>query len=167
MGVRFEPVGIGRLERFVADYHNANSTEKPVAPEWNGHKVAIVGSGPAGLACAGELAKRGFDVTIFEALHTAGGVLVYGIPEFRLPKEIVRREIDGLRALGVKVECNTVIGKTVTIDELEAAGFEAIFIGSGAGLPRFMNIPGENLNGVYSANEFLTRIKNIFSCANI
>lgn len=164
-GIKAESVGIGRLERFVADRHMASeisaeqtSERPPKAAGENGHKVAIVGSGPAGLACAGELAKRGFEVTIFEALHTAGGVLVYGIPEFRLPKEIVRREIDGLRALGVKVECNTVIGKTVTIDELEAAGFEAIFIGSGAGLPRFMNIPGENLPGVYSANEFLTRV---------
>ena len=167
-GIKGESVGIGRLERFVADRHMANekaSADQSIAEQNDsrpakpaGKKVAIVGSGPAGLACAGELAKRGFDVTIFEALHTAGGVLVYGIPEFRLPKEIVRREIDGLRALGVKVECNTVIGKTVTIDELEAAGFEAIFIGSGAGLPRFMNIPGENLPGVYSANEFLTRV---------
>ena len=160
-GIKGESVGIGRLERFVADYHMKNaetgaSEAKKAAP--NGHKIAIVGSGPAGLACAGELAKRGFEVSVFEALHTAGGVLVYGIPEFRLPKEIVRREIDSLRAMGVDFECNTVVGKTVTVDELEAAGYEAIFIGSGAGLPRFMNIPGENLPGVYSANEFLTRV---------
>lgn len=157
-GIKGESVGIGRLERFVADRHMKSGATTSSAPEKNGHRVAVVGSGPAGLACAGELAKRGFDVSVFEALHTAGGVLVYGIPEFRLPKEIVRREIDGLRALGVDVECNTVVGKTVTVDELEEAGFEAIFIGSGAGLPRFMNIPGENLPGVYSANEFLTRV---------
>ena len=158
-GIKGEPVAIGRLERFVADYHNANCTEKPVKPESNGHKVAVIGSGPSGLTCAGDLAKKGYDVTIFEALHLAGGVLVYGIPEFRLPKAIVQKEIDGLKDLGVKVETNMVIGKVLSIDELiEEYGFEAVFIGSGAGLPRFMNIPGENLKGVYSANEFLTRV---------
>ena len=158
-GIKGEPVAIGRLERFVADYHNLHSNEQAEKPVSNGHKAAIIGSGPSGLACAGDLAKKGYDVTIFEALHLAGGVLVYGIPEFRLPKSIVQKEIDGLKALGVKVETNMVIGKTVSIDELmEEFGFETVFIGSGAGLPRFMNIPGENLNGVYSANEFLTRI---------
>ena len=158
-GIKGEPVALGRLERFVADYHNANCTEKPVKPESNGHKVAVIGSGPSGLTCAGDLAKKGYDVTIFEALHLAGGVLVYGIPEFRLPKAIVQKEIDGLKDLGVKVETNMVIGKVLSIDELiEEYGFEAVFIGSGAGLPRFMNIPGENLKGVYSANEFLTRV---------
>ena len=158
-GIKGEPVAIGRLERFVADYHNAHCTEKKVKPESNGHKVAVIGSGPAGLSCAGELAKRGYEVTVFEALHVAGGVLVYGIPEFRLPKAIVRKEIDGLKEMGVKIETNMVIGKTLSIDELkEEYGFEAVFIGSGAGLPKFMNIPGENLKGVYSANEFLTRI---------
>ncbi len=158
-GIKGEPVAIGRLERFVADWHMANVTDKPEKPASNGHKVAIVGSGPSGLACAGDLAKKGYDVTIYEALHLAGGVLVYGIPEFRLPKSIVEKEIEGLKALGVKVETNVVIGKTISIDELkDEFGYEAVFIGSGAGLPRFMNIPGENLNGVYSANEFLTRI---------
>ena len=158
-GIKGEPVAIGRLERFVADWHNANVTEDPVKPKINGHKVAIIGSGPSGLACAGDLAKKGYDVTIYEALHLAGGVLVYGIPEFRLPKDIVQKEIDGLKALGVKIETNVVVGKTISIDELkDEFGYEAVFIGSGAGLPRFMNIPGENLNGVYSANEFLTRI---------
>ena len=158
-GIKGEPVAIGRLERFVADYHNQNNTELPEKPVSNGRKVAVIGSGPSGLTCAGDLAKKGYDVTIFEALHTAGGVLVYGIPEFRLPKAIVQKEIDGLKALGVKLETNMVIGKTVSIDELmDEFGYEAVFIGSGAGLPRFMNIPGENLNGVYSANEFLTRI---------
>lgn len=158
-GIKSEPVGIGRLERFVADYHNAHSTEKPQRPASNGHKVAVVGSGPSGLTCAGDLAKKGYDVTIFEALHLAGGVLVYGIPEFRLPKAIVQKEIDGLKDLGVKVDTNVVIGKSLTVDELmQEEGFEAVFIGSGAGLPRFMNIPGESLNGVYSANEFLTRV---------
>ena len=158
-GIKGEPVAIGRLERFVADWHNANIKEDPVKPESNGHKVAIIGSGPSGLACAGDLAKKGYDVTIYEALHLAGGVLVYGIPEFRLPKDIVQKEIDGLKALGVKIETNVVVGKTISIDELkDEFGYEAVFIGSGAGLPRFMNIPGENLNGVYSANEFLTRI---------
>ena len=157
MGVKYEPVGIGRLERFVADWHNANATEKAAAPEPNGHKVAIVGSGPSGLTCAGDLAKKGYKVSVFEALHTAGGVLVYGIPEFRLPKSIVAKEVDTLRELGVDVETNVVIGKTLTIDELFEMGYEAVFIGSGAGLPNFMNIPGESLKGVYSANEFLTR----------
>ena len=158
-GIKGEPVAIGRLERFVADWHNENTKEAPVKPESNGHKVAIVGSGPAGLTCAGDLAKLGYDVTIFEALHLAGGVLVYGIPEFRLPKAIVQKEIDGLKALGVKVETNMVIGRTIAIQELmEEYGFEAVFVGSGAGLPKFMNIPGENLKGVFSANEFLTRV---------
>ncbi|MBR6954822.1 MAG: NADPH-dependent glutamate synthase [Clostridia bacterium] len=158
-GKKGEPVGIGRLERFVADWHNAHAAGEVRKPEPNGHRVAVIGSGPSGLTCAGDLAKKGYDVTIFEALHLAGGVLVYGIPEFRLPKAIVQQEIDGLKALGVKVETNVVIGRTLTIDELmQEQGFEAVFIGSGAGLPKFMNIPGENLKGVYSANEFLTRI---------
>ncbi len=158
-GKKGEPVAIGRLERFVADWHRAHSAEKPAAPAPNGHKVAVIGSGPSGLTCAGDLAKKGYKVTVFEALHLAGGVLVYGIPEFRLPKSIVQSEIDNLTALGVDVETNVVIGRTITIDELmEQYGFEAVFIGSGAGLPKFMNIPGENLKGVYSANEFLTRI---------
>ncbi len=157
-GIKGEPVAIGRLERFVADYHNAHSTEKPVKPESNGHKVAVVGSGPSGLTCAGDLAKLGYDVTVFEALHLAGGVLVYGIPEFRLPKSIVQKEVDNLKELGVKIETNMVIGRILSIEELkEEYGFEAVFIGSGAGLPKFMNIPGENLKGVFSANEFLTR----------
>jgi glutamate synthase (NADPH/NADH) small chain len=157
-GKKGEPVGIGRLERFVADRHNSSADGKIDLPKPNGHRVAIVGSGPSGLTCAGDLAKKGYDVTVFEALHTAGGVLVYGIPEFRLPKDIVSKEVEGLKALGVKIETNVVIGKTLTVDELIEQGFEAVFIGSGAGLPRFMNIPGEGLNGVYSANEFLTRI---------
>ena len=157
LGIRFEPVGIGRLERFVADYHNANVSAKPEVPASNGHKVAIVGSGPSGLTCAGDLAKKGYKVSVFEALHTAGGVLVYGIPEFRLPKRIVAKEVDTLKDLGVDVETNVVIGKTLTVDELFEDGYEAVFIGSGAGLPRFMNIPGEAYKGVYSANEFLTR----------
>ncbi|MBQ6077022.1 MAG: NADPH-dependent glutamate synthase [Clostridia bacterium] len=157
MGIRFEPVGIGRLERFVADWHNAHATEKAAAPEPNGHKVAIVGSGPSGLTCAGDLAKKGYSVSVFEALHTAGGVLIYGIPEFRLPKRIVAKEVETLKELGVDIETNVVIGKTLTIDELFEMGYEAVFIGSGAGLPNFMNIPGESLKGVYSANEFLTR----------
>ena len=157
LGIKFEPVGIGRLERFVADYHNKNCNEPPVKPESNGKKVAVIGSGPSGLTCAGDLAKKGYDVTVYEAFHTAGGVLVYGIPEFRLPKSIVAKEVEGLKALGVKVETNIVIGKTLTIEELFEMGFEAVFIGSGAGLPSFMNIPGESLKGVYSANEFLTR----------
>lgn len=158
-GIKGEPVAIGRLERFVADWHNANSCDLPLKAEPNGHKVAVVGSGPAGLTCAGDLAKRGYDVTIFEALHLAGGVLVYGIPEFRLPKSIVEKEIDNLKALGVKVETNMVVGRVFSVDELmDEYGFESVFIGSGAGLPRFMNIPGENLKSVFSANEFLTRV---------
>ena len=157
-GIKGEPVAIGRLERFVADWHNAHATEKPVKPESNGHKCAIIGAGPSGLTCAGDLAKMGYEVTIFEALHLAGGVLVYGIPEFRLPKKIVADEIENLKALGVKVETNVVIGRTIEIDELFEMGYESVFIGSGAGLPNFMNIPGENLKGVYSANEFLTRV---------
>lgn len=158
-GVKGEPVAIGRLERFVADWHNEHSCDLPVKAQPNGHKVAVVGSGPAGLTCAGDLAKRGYDVTVFEALHLAGGVLVYGIPEFRLPKAIVQKEIDNLNALGVNVETNMVIGKVLSVDELmDEFTFEAVFIGSGAGLPRFMNIPGENLKDVYSANEFLTRV---------
>ena len=153
-----EAVGIGRLERFVADWHNSHSVASVLVPPSNGHKVAIIGSGPAGLTCAGDLAKLGYNVTIYEALHLAGGVLVYGIPEFRLPKAIVQKEVDNLKALGVKVETNMVIGRVLTIEELKTEfGYEAIFIGTGAGLPRFMNIPGENLKGVYSANEFLTR----------
>ena len=157
-GIKGEPVGIGRLERFVADYHRENCKETPVKPEPNGHKVAVIGAGPSGLTVAGDLAKMGYEVTIFEALHLAGGVLVYGIPEFRLPKAIVQKEIDNLKAIGVDVQTNMVIGKVLTIDEIFEMGNEAIFVGSGAGLPRFMNIPGESLKGVYSANEFLTRI---------
>ena len=158
-GMRGDPVGIGRLERFVADWHNAHGVQKTEKPASNGHKVAVIGSGPSGLTCAGDLARKGYEVTVFEALHLAGGVLVYGIPEFRLPKSIVQKEIDKLEELGVKIETNVVIGRTITIDELMGEyGFEAVFIGSGAGLPKFMNIPGENLKGVYSANEFLTRI---------
>ena len=156
-GIKGESVGIGRLERFVADWHALHSPSAPEKVPSNGHKVAVVGSGPSGLTCAGDLAKKGYEVTVFEALHTAGGVLVYGIPEFRLPKSIVQREVNTLKALGVKVETNVVIGKTLTVDELFEMGFEAVFIGSGAGLPNFMGIPGESLNGVYSANEFLTR----------
>lgn len=159
-GIKGEPVAIGRLERFAADWHIENVKEAPEKPASNGRKVAVIGSGPAGLTCAGDLAKKGYEVTVFEALHLAGGVLVYGIPEFRLPKAIVRKEIDGLKALGVKIETNVIIGKTVSVDELITPefGFEAVFIASGAGLPSFMKIPGENLKGVYSANEFLTRI---------
>ena len=156
-GVKGESVGIGRLERFVADWHNTFCTEMPARPVSNGHRVAVVGSGPSGLTCAGDLAKRGYEVTVFEALHTAGGVLVYGIPEFRLPKKIVAKEVETLKGLGVRIETNVVIGKTLTIDELFDKGFEAVFVGSGAGLPNFMGIPGEALCGVYSANEFLTR----------
>lgn len=157
-GIKGEPVGIGRLERFVADYHRENANTVPEKPESNGHKVAIVGAGPAGLTCAGDLAKKGYQVTIFEALHVAGGVLMYGIPEFRLPKAIVQKEIDNLKALGVEIITNFVVGRSDTIDALQEEGYEAIFIGSGAGLPNFMNLEGENLKGVYSANEFLTRI---------
>lgn len=157
-GIKGDPVGIGRLERFVADYHNESFHETPKKPQSNGHKVAIIGSGPSGLTCAGDLAKRGYDVTVFEALHTPGGVLVYGIPEFRLPKSIVGKEIETLKLLGVKIETNMIIGKVLSVDELFEDGFEAVYIGTGAGLPRFMGIPGENLCGVYSANEFLTRI---------
>lgn len=156
-GIKGEPVAIGRLERFVADWYMANGVASPVAPPKNGKKVAIIGAGPAGLSCAGDLAKAGYDVTIFEAFHTAGGVLVYGIPEFRLPKSIVHKEIDNLRALGVKVMTNMVIGKVLSLDEVFEMGFDAAFIGSGAGLPSFMGIEGEALIGVYSANEYLTR----------
>lgn len=157
-GIKGEPVAIGRLERFVADYHMQNCKELPKVPEQNGHKAAIIGAGPSGLTCAGDLARLGYDVTVYEALHLAGGVLVYGIPEFRLPKAIVQKEIENLKAMGVKINTNMVIGKTLSIDELFEYGYEAVFIGSGAGLPRFMGIPGENLKGVYSANEFLTRV---------
>ena len=157
-GIKGEPVGIGRLERFVADRHMQANAAAPAKPQPNGHKVAVVGSGPAGLTCAGDLAKLGYDVTVFEALHVAGGVLVYGIPEFRLPKAIVQKEVDGLRALGVKIETDSVIGRVLTIEELkEEYGFEAVFLGTGAGLPRFMGIPGEGAKGVFSANEYLTR----------
>ncbi len=157
-GIKGEPVGIGRLERFVADWHIANSAAAPAKPQPNGHKVAVVGSGPAGLTCAGDLAKLGYDVTVFEALHVAGGVLVYGIPEFRLPKSIVQKEVDGLKALGVTIETDSVIGRILTIEELkEEYGFEAVFLGTGAGLPRFMGIKGEGAKGVFSANEYLTR----------
>ena len=157
-GIKGEPVGIGRLERFVADWHREHSTQKMTPPAQNGHKVAVIGAGPAGLTCAGDLAKMGYKVTVYEALHVAGGVLSYGIPEFRLPKTIVNKEVDNLRDLGVDIETDMVIGKVLTIDELFEMGNEAVFIGSGAGLPRFMGIPGESLKGVYSANEFLTRI---------
>ena len=157
-GIKGEAVGIGRLERFVADYHREHCTDTPEMPEQNGHKVAVIGAGPSGLTVAGDLAKMGYKVTIYEALHLAGGVLVYGIPEFRLPKAIVQKEIDNLKTIGVDVETNMVIGKVLTIDELFEMGNEAVYVGSGAGLPRFMNIPGESLKGVYSANEFLTRI---------
>ncbi len=157
-GIKGEPVGIGRLERFAADWHNEHVSEAPIRPGSNGHKIAVIGSGPSGLTCAGDLARLGYEVTVFEALHTPGGVLVYGIPEFRLPKAIVQKEIEGLKAMGVRIETNMVIGRSLSIDELFEEGFEAVFIGSGAGLPRFMNIPGENLKGVYSANEFLTRV---------
>ncbi len=157
-GIKGESVGIGRLERFVADWHREHCTEKPEMPVSNGHKVAIIGAGPSGLTAAGDLAKLGYKVTVYEALHLAGGVLVYGIPEFRLPKMIVQKEIDNLKAIGVDIETNMVIGKVLTIDELFEMGNEAVYIGSGAGLPRFMNIPGESLKGVYSANEYLTRI---------
>lgn len=157
-GIKGESVAIGRLERFVADYCREHYNEKVVKPQSNGHKVAIVGAGPSGLTAAGDLAKLGYAVTVFEALHTAGGVLVYGIPEFRLPKAIVKEEIGKLEQLGVKIETNMVIGKVITVDELFEDGFEAVYIASGAGLPKFMNIKGEGLNGVYSANEYLTRV---------
>lgn len=158
-GVKGESVGIGRLERFVADYH-MNKADKPAvqAPASNGHRVAVVGSGPAGLTCAGDLRKMGYDVTVFEAFHKPGGVLIYGIPQFRLPKEIVAQEIETLKAMGVKIITNAIVGKSETVDELFEDGFEAVFIGSGAGLPQFLHIPGENLLGVYSANELLTRV---------
>ena len=156
-GIKGEPVGIGRLERFVADWHNTYNQEQIVRPEPNGHRVAIVGSGPAGLSCAGDLAKAGYSVTVLEALHVAGGVLMYGIPEFRLPKAIVQKEVETLKALGVDFQTNVVVGRTVEIEELFEQGYEAVFIGSGAGLPSFMGIPGESLKGVYSANEYLTR----------
>ncbi|MBQ4131980.1 MAG: NADPH-dependent glutamate synthase [Clostridia bacterium] len=157
-GIKGEAVGIGRLERFVADWYRKNGKKEVIKPISNGKKVAVIGSGPAGLTTAGDLAKKGYEVTVFEALHLAGGVLAYGIPEFRLPKDIVKAEIKTLEDLGVQICTNTVIGKTLTIDELMEMGYEAVFIGSGAGLPRFMGIKGESLNGVYSANEFLTRI---------
>ena len=157
-GIKGESVAIGRLERFVADYHREHCGEPPEKPESNGHRVAVVGAGPSGLTAAGDLARLGYEVTVFEALHTAGGVLVYGIPEFRLPKDIVHKEIDNLRHLGVKIETNMVIGKIITVDELFESGFEAVYIAGGAGLPRFMGIPGEDLKGVYSANEYLTRV---------
>lgn len=156
-GIKGEPVAIGRLERFVADYHMAHSNDDAVKPESNGIKVAVIGAGPAGLTCAGDLAKLGYEVTIFEAFHKAGGVLVYGIPEFRLPKDIVQKEVDNLTKLGVKVETNMVIGRVLSVDEIMEMGFKAVFIGSGAGLPSFMGIEGEALVGVYSANEYLTR----------
>ena len=157
-GIKAQPVGIGRLERFVADWHRENSVEHAERPASNGRKVAVVGAGPAGLTAAGDLARRGYDVTIFEALHVAGGVLMYGIPEFRLPKAIVQKEIETLKDLGVEIVTNFVVGRSDTIDALMEQGFEAVFVGSGAGLPNFMGLPGENLKGVYSANEFLTRI---------
>ena len=157
VGIKFEPIGIGRLERFVADYHNEHNIEIKKPECEKNKKVAVVGSGPSGLTCAGDLAKNGYKVTIFEALHTAGGVLVYGIPEFRLPKKIVSKEVENLINLGVEIKTNVVIGKTLTIDELFDMGYEAVFIGSGAGLPKFMGIKGESLKGVYSANEYLTR----------
>ncbi len=155
--IKGESVGIGRLERFVADWARENLKEEVVVPASNGHKVAIVGAGPSGLTCAQDLAKLGYEVTVFEALHVAGGVLVYGIPEFRLPKAIVQHEIDSLIQMGVKIECDSVIGRTETIDELFEDGYEAVFVGSGAGLPNFMGLEGENLKGVFSANEYLTR----------
>ncbi|WP_270912629.1 NADPH-dependent glutamate synthase [Allofournierella sp. CML151] len=158
-GIKGESVGIGRLERFVADWHREHNTTAPTVPEPNGHKVAIIGAGPSGLTAAGDLAKLGYKVTVYEALHLAGGVLVYGIPEFRLPKAIVQKEIEGLQAMGVDIETNMVIGKVLTIDELmHDYGYEAVYVASGAGLPRFMGIPGESLKGVYSANEYLTRV---------
>lgn len=157
-GIKGEPVGVGRLERFVADYYMNNYESKTYVAPPNGIKVAVVGSGPASMTCAAELAVKGYDVTMFEALHELGGVLVYGIPEFRLPKALVKKEIQKVLDLGVKVHKNVIVGKSITVEDLMSDGFQSIFIGSGAGLPRFMNVPGENLNGVYSANEFLTRV---------
>lgn len=157
-GIKGEPVGIGRMERFVADYHMAKVDASEPAVEKNGIKVAVIGCGPSGITCAGELARRGYEVTVFEALHKPGGVLVYGIPEFRLPKSLVAKEIENVEKLGVKIDTNVIVGKSITVDELMADGYKAVFIGSGAGLPKFLNIPGENLLGVYSANEFLTRV---------
>ena len=156
--IKGEAVGIGRLERFVADYHMGQGKKTEVEIHTNNKKVAVIGSGPAGITCAGELAKKGYAVTVFEALHKVGGVLTYGIPEFRLPKALVAKEIELIRNLGVTFETNVVVGRSITIDELQEQGYEGIFIGSGAGLPRFQGIPGENLNGVYAANEFLTRV---------
>ena len=157
-GIKGEPVGIGRMERFVADYHMAKGDASEPVGEKNGIKVAVIGCGPSGITCAGELARRGYEVTVFEALHKPGGVLVYGIPEFRLPKSLVAKEIENVEKLGVKIDTNVIVGKSITVDELMADGYKAVFIGSGAGLPKFLNIPGENLLGVYSANEFLTRV---------
>ena len=157
-GIKGEPVGIGRMERFVADWHMANAKETEVNIDKNGMKVAVVGCGPAGITCAGELIKKGYDVTVFEALHKPGGVLSYGIPEFRLPKDLVAKEIESVQKLGVDIETNVIVGRSITIDELMEDGYKAVFVGSGAGLPRFLNIPGENHLGVYSANEFLTRV---------
>lgn len=157
-GIKGEPVAVGRLERFAADHYMEIYNTPPEMPVSNGIKVAVVGAGPAGLSCAGDLAKMGYDVTIFEALHVPGGVLMYGIPEFRLPKKIVQTEIDNIKKLGVKIEKNVIVGRSITVDELQDDGYKAIFIGNGAGLPKFMNIDGENLNGVYSSNEFLTRV---------
>ena len=156
-GVKGEAVAIGRLERFVADWYRENVKDEVHKPESNGHKVAVVGAGPAGLTCTGDLAKKGYQVSVFEALHVAGGVLMYGIPEFRLPKTVVQHEIEGLKQMGVDIQTNMVIGRSESVDDLFDAGYESVFIGSGAGLPSFMNMPGENLKGVYSANEFLTR----------
>ena len=157
-GIKTESVGIGRLERFVADWHREHSTEKPAMPVPNGHRVAVIGSGPSGITCAGELARNGFDVTVFEAFFTGGGVLVYGIPEFRLPKAVVKREIDGLEDMGVKFEYNSVVGNMATAEELFEQGFDAIYVATGAGLPKFLNVPGENLPNVFFANEYLTRV---------
>lgn len=157
-GIKGEPVGIGRMERFVADYHMAKGDAAEPVVEKNGIKVAVIGCGPSGITCAGELARRGYEVTVFEALHKPGGVLVYGIPEFRLPKSLVAKEIENVEKLGVKIDTNVIVGKSITVDDLMADGYKAVFIGSGAGLPKFLNIPGENLLGVYSANEFLTRV---------
>ena len=157
-GLKGEPVGIGRMERFVADYHMSKGCITTPEIEKNGIKVAVIGCGPSGITCAGELARRGYDVTVFEALHKPGGVLSYGIPEFRLPKALVAKEIENVERLGVKIETNVIVGKSITVDELMSDGYRAVFIGSGAGLPKFLNIPGESLLGVYSANEFLTRV---------